>query len=31
VKTFDGSQRVGGAMDFTADGKLVLSIKVNKA
>lgn len=31
VRAIDGSQRVGGMMDFTAEGKIVLSIKVNKA
>lgn len=31
MRTIDGSQRVGGMMDFTAEGKIVLSIKVNKA
>lgn len=31
MKTIDGSQRVGGTMDFMAEGKMVLSIKVNRA
>lgn len=31
MKAIDGSQRVGGMMDFTAEGKMVLSIKVNRA